>query len=122
MRLIIITCLLAILFSTVAFAAPFTGSLSIQAPALTPDRLQDDSPQLCLDVRLPDCIGPITLWGKVEHSLKNGMPYEKENKLRLGGDLPLYGNLSLYSYWERRYSTNHNRVVVGCKLNFKGCY
>lgn len=105
-----------------ADAAPFTGSIGIQAPALTPDRLQEQTPQFCLDLNFPAVIGDLSLWGQWEHSLKDGALYERENKFRIGGDLPLAGHLGLYSFWERRYSTNDNRVVVGCRLNFCGRY
>lgn len=105
-----------------AFSAPFNGSIALQAPALDPDRLQDDSAQVCLDLRLPNVLGPLSFFTRLEHSLRDDFPYTKENKLRLGGDIPLHGNLSLYSFWERRYSTDQNRVVVGCKLSFSGTY
>lgn len=122
LTILFLICIFCTFSYSPVYAAPFAGSISLQAPALEPDRLQDDSAQVCLDLRLPNVLGPLSLFTRVEHSLRDDFPFTKENKLRLGGDIPLHGNLSLYSFWERRYSTNENRVVVGCKLSFRGSY
>jgi len=105
-----------------ANAAPFTGSISIETPVRTPDFKADDSAALLFDLRLPDLIGPITVWGNLEHRLKDECFRDFDSKFRIGGDIPLLDNLTLYSYFERRYAYNLNRIVVGARLNFRGSY
>ena len=106
-----------------AHAGEFKGSIGIQTPVGSPDRPQDDSSCVVGKLEFPQCLGPVTLWSSVEHNLRGGFPFNKENKLRVGGDLPLQGTpLFLYSFWERRYAYNDDRIVVGVKASFRGKY
>lgn len=118
----LLTVLLLIILCVPAFAGEFNGSISLQTPVRTPDFFPDDSPALLLDLNLPLQSFPLKVWVNAEHRLKDDCFQDFDNKIRVGGDIPLTSGLTLYSFWERRYSLNLNRIMVGCRLNFKGCY
>ena len=106
-----------------AFAATstaFTGSIALETPVKATDVPWENSPALVLDLRLPNLLGNISLWGNLDHRLKNEGFKDFESKFQIGGDIPLTENLILYSFYERRYAYNLTRIVVGCRLNFQG--
>jgi hypothetical protein len=63
-------------------------------------------------------------WVSGEHSFSRGF-FVHENKMRTGLDLRLGpgknpGSLTLFSFWERRFDIDVDRVFVGVRVGFHG--
>jgi hypothetical protein len=101
-----------------------TGSIGIETPiGQTPDRPQDDSPMVKLDLHLNRLIGAFGFYGGANVNTKAGLPYMTENKFWTGIELPIgKQGLVAYSYYERRYDVNANRFMIGCRYNFHSGY
>jgi hypothetical protein len=101
-----------------------TGSIGIETPiGQAPDRPQDDSPMVKVDLHLNRLIGPLGLYGGANVNTKAGLPWTKENKFWTGFELPIgTQGLVAYSYFERRYNVNANRFMIGCRYNFHAGY
>jgi hypothetical protein len=101
-----------------------TGSVGIETPVgMTPDRVQDDSPQVKLNITLKNFIGPFNLFGGGLVATRKGEPWSGENRFQAGLELPIGDQgLLAYSYFERRFNRNDNRVVAGVRYNFRGAY
>ena len=121
---IITTFILTILVCGIAAAdTKFAGYLGMQTPYGTPDRIKDNSPQFIGGLVFPNLVGKLTLSADIQHALRDnyvGHDFNNENKVTVRGELPLCSRFILFSFFERRYSSNDNRIVVGCKLPLSG--
>ena len=121
-----------------AHSAPlaYSGSVELRSPVWTSrDRLivEDDflvSRSFEPNIRYLDLAGnirfthpgtPLALFISGEHSFSRGY-FVHENELRVGIDLPVGGRcpVTLFSFWERRFDLDVDRVFVGARLGFKG--
>ena len=123
MKTLLITMFLATIIGTAKADQPFSGYIGAQLPSGTPDRPKDDSPQFIGGIVFPNLIGKLTLSADVQHSLRDNFEshsFNDENKFVVKGELPLCSRFVVFSFFERRYSSNDNRIVVGCKVPFSG--
>jgi hypothetical protein len=90
---------------------------------MNPDRPQDDSPQIKLNLNFKNFVGPFNLFGGGLIATRDGLPWCSENRFYAGLELPVgTQGLMAYSYFERRFNVNDNRVVAGVRYNFRSGY
>ncbi len=76
-----------------------------------------------LDLKLSNLIGPVGLFGGAKVNLRDGLPWNVENRFWVGLELPTSNSgFVTYTYFERRWNVNDNRFVVGCRYNFGTAY
>jgi len=115
----------------------YTGNLELRSPIwASEDRLVTDPFPRFVDfepnIRYLDLAGnirfaqegsPLAAWVSGEHSFNRGYFFH-ENELRVGLDLLVSKNTSspvtLFSFWERKFDLDVNRVFVGARLGFSG--
>lgn len=106
------------------FGQKLVGSLSIETPVgMTPSRLQDNTPTILGDLHITNLVGPVGAFVSGQIQTKKGFPYDSENLFRVGLEAPLgFSNLTVYSYFERRFDAPDNRFMVGCRWGFNVPY
>jgi hypothetical protein len=113
-----------------AHAAPlaYSGSLELRSPVWASPRASFEPSFKHLDVaghlRLAGQGSPLALWVAGEQSLSRGY-FVHESELKVGLDFLAGGAratapLVLFSYWERRFNLDVDRVFVGARLGFHG--
>jgi hypothetical protein len=96
----------------------FSGSLGLETNLVHPDRPQDNSPMVVGNLKLNNAWEKFSIFFKGQYQTDNKFPFDKENKFNLGVEHPIYGGMVAYTYWERRYSLNADRYVVGVRYDF----
>jgi hypothetical protein len=64
--------------------------------------------------------GNAVFWVNGERTFHQTGVFNPENKMKVGIDLPIRRDLTVFTYFDRRFSRNVNRVFVGFRMNFKG--
>lgn len=113
-----------------AHAAPlqYSGAVELRSPImLNAPGVSGWNPEArFLDLagyaKLSAANSPLALWVSGEQSLSRQYYGVHESKMKLGIDWKLKSELpvTLFSYWERRFDTDLDRVFVGVRLGFHG--
>lgn len=96
------------------------GSLAIETPVgQSPDRPQDNTPTVIGELHLTHLLGPVGAFTSGQIQTKSGLPFQRENKFKVGLEAPVGGGVSVYSYFERRFDLPAaNRVMIGARYGF----
>lgn len=96
------------------------GSLGIETPiGSTPDRPQDNTPSVLGELHLTNLLGHVGVFTSGQIQTSKGLPFERENKFRVGLEAPVGGGITAYTYFERRFDLpTANRFMVGARWGF----
>ena len=128
MRFSTLICALGLLslFPSLASAGTpprYTGSIELRSPVWNSAFGGVTSPrnlEMAGDLKVSNLLGPVVLVVHGEHTFHQSGIVFPENKIRVGGELPLNKQLTFFSYYDYRYSKDLDRVFVGLRLNFRG--
>lgn len=102
-------------------ANPIDGKISLETP-ITADRVQDNSSMILgsLSTKLTK---KLTLTGSAQYNFGDRGSLRRqclsEDKVRGLVSYDLCCDVSIYSYYERRFSLGQDRVVVGASYRFR---
>lgn len=107
-------------------AQPVTwdGSLELRGPVFSQATASATSDwrnlEMAGDVRVRNLLGPFVIRVQGEHTFHQSDIFSPENKLKAGLEWPLSHDLTVFSYWDRRFDPGIDRVFVGVRLGFSG--
>jgi hypothetical protein len=98
------------------------GYLALETPLSSPDRAQDNSPMVLGRLTFNNLVGPFGVFIGGQVNFRKGDPWCSENKAVVGIEAPLRSGFTVYTFGERRFNLNDNRIVAGIRYNFGGKY
>lgn len=105
-------------------APRFVGSVELRAPVWAGNTASAESHwnnlEMAGDLRVLNVLGPLVLAVHGEHTFHQAGIFAAENKLKVGLELPLGHSLTAFTYWDRRFAVNVDRVFVGMRYGFGG--
>lgn len=129
----LVTCVTLLLTASLATAAPtkpvnYTGSFELRAPTWNSRSGYIDTFQAAEfagNLKVNNLFGnfPLSVFIAGEHTIgqaKNTDYFPLENKLKAGIEYPLGKDVTFFSYWDRRFNIDLDRVFVGIRLGFSG--
>lgn len=105
-------------------APRYAGNIELRAPVWAGDTASAESNwrnlEMAGDLRVFHVLGPFVLRVQGEHTFHQAGIFSPENKLKVGVELPLGHQFTAFSYWDRRFNAEVDRVFLGLRLGFDG--